>query len=76
MFLISRALHTKSSLNTKYKSKIMKIFPFDKKLCLPNSYLTEYTETINSFAGELEKFCVNKYIIEKIKVPLEEKDND
>lgn len=45
----------------------MKIFPFNKKLCLPNSYLNEYTETMSFFAGELEKFCINKYIIEKIR---------
>jgi hypothetical protein len=43
------------------------MFPFNKELCLPNSYLNEYTETISYFAGELEKFCINKYIIEKIR---------
>lgn len=45
----------------------MKIFPFNKKLCLPNSYLNEYTKTMSFFAVELEKFCINKYILEKIR---------
>jgi hypothetical protein len=45
----------------------MKIFPFNEKLCLPNSYLKEYTETMSYFQWELENFCINKYIIEKIR---------
>jgi len=45
----------------------MKIFPFKKELCLPNTYLKEYNKNMLFFAWELKKFRTNKYIIEKIR---------
>jgi len=45
----------------------MKIFPFKKELCLPNTYLKEYNKNMLFFAWELRKFRTNKYIIEKIR---------
>ena len=45
----------------------MKIFPINKKLCLPKSFLNEYADTMLFFSWELKKFRTNKYIIEKIR---------
>ncbi len=45
----------------------MKIFPINEKLCLLNSFLNKYVDTMNFFAWELNKFRTNKYIIEKIR---------
>jgi len=43
----------------------MKTFPIDEKLCLLNSFLNKYTDTMSFFAWELKKFRTNKYILEK-----------
>ena len=45
----------------------MKIFPINKKLCLPKSFLNEYADTMLFFSWELKKFRTNKYVIEKIR---------
>jgi len=45
----------------------MKIFPFNKEICLTNTYLKEYKKNMMLFAWVLKKFRTNKYIIEKIR---------
>ena len=50
-----------------YKSEIMKMFPINKKLCLLNSFLNKYADTMRFFAWELKKFRTRKYITEKMR---------
>lgn len=45
----------------------MKMFPINKKLCLLNSFLNKYADTMRFFAWELKKFRTRKYITEKMR---------